>query len=148
MSSVSKVPPQRPDTLQPLERNHLLLPGFTPQNLFVQLCTTFVLHRTLTPPPFHPCQLRKFSRSDTILRDMGIIQSVLPALPFVQIFLSILLVGAILLQQRGSSLGGAFGGDNFQAAFHQRRGAELFLFRLSIGLAILFAVSAFLNVLA
>lgn len=79
---------------------------------------------------------------------MGIIQSVLPALPFVQIILSILLIGAILLQQRGSSLGGAFGGDNFQAAFHKRRGAEQFLFRLSVGLAILFVLSAFLNILA
>lgn len=79
---------------------------------------------------------------------MGIIQSVLPVLPFVQITLSILLVAAILLQSRGSSLGGAFGGDNFQASFHKRRGGELFLFRLSIGLAIAFALSTFLNILA
>ena len=61
---------------------------------------------------------------------------------------SILLVITILLQQRGSGLGGAFGGDNFSAAFHKRRGAELFLFKLSIGLAILFAASAFLGLLA
>ena len=66
-------------------------------------------------------------------------------LPYVQIILSILLVAAILLQQRGSSLGGAFGGDNFSAAFHKRRGAELFLFKLSTVLAILFVASAFLN---
>lgn len=63
-------------------------------------------------------------------------------LPYVQIILSILLVTAILLQQRGSSLGGAFGGDNFSATFHKRRGAELFLFKVSIGLAILFVLSA------
>lgn len=86
--------------------------------------------------------------SAMIDRDMGIIQTVLPALPLIQIILSILLIGAILLQQRGSSLGGAFGGDNFQAAFHKRRGAEEFLFRFAIGIAIVFAVSAFLNVLA
>ena len=42
---------------------------------------------------------------------MNIIDSVLPALPYIQIILSVLLVAAILLQQRGSSLGGAFGGD-------------------------------------
>ena len=71
---------------------------------------------------------------------------IVPILPYVQIILSILLVAAILLQQRGSSLGGAFGGDNFSAAFHKRRGSELFLFRLSILLAILFVLSALLNV--
>lgn len=77
---------------------------------------------------------------------MEFIQSVvLPVLPFVQIILSILLVAAILLQQRGSSLGGAFGGDNFSAAFHKRRGAELFLFRFTIVVALLFVVAALLN---
>ena len=73
---------------------------------------------------------------------------VLPVLPYIQIVLSVLLVAAILLQQRGSSLGGAFGGDNFSAAFHKRRGAELFLFKLSIVLAILFVLSALLNIFA
>ena len=74
--------------------------------------------------------------------------AILPVLPYIQIVLSILLVAAILLQQRGSSLGGAFGGDNFQAAFHKRRGAELFLFRLTIGLAILFVLTALIPVVA
>lgn len=70
---------------------------------------------------------------------------VAPLLPYIQIILSVLLVAAILLQQRGSSLGGAFGGDNFSAAFNKRRGGELFLFRLSIGLAIAFALASLLN---
>jgi protein translocase SecG subunit len=78
---------------------------------------------------------------------MNIIETVQVALPYVQIILSILLVTAILLQQRGSSLGGAFGGDNFSATFNKRRGAELFLFKFSIGIAILFVFSAFLNIL-
>ena len=78
---------------------------------------------------------------------MNLIDTVLNVLPYIQIILSILLVTAILLQQRGSSLGGAFGGDNFSSAFNKRRGAEEFLFRLSIGLAILFVFSTFLNVL-
>lgn len=65
-------------------------------------------------------------------------------LPYIQIILSILLVAAILLQQRGSSLGGAFGGDNFSAAFHTRRGLEKVLFQATIVLGILFVVSAFL----
>jgi protein translocase SecG subunit len=67
-------------------------------------------------------------------------------LPYVQIILSLLLVAAILLQQRGSSMGGAFGGDNFSAAYHTRRGAELFLYRFSIVVSILFVASAFLSI--
>jgi protein translocase SecG subunit len=78
---------------------------------------------------------------------MEIIQTVQPALPFVQIILSVLLIAAILLQQRGSSLGGAFGGDNFSSAFHKRRGAELFLFKFSVGIAIFFVLSALLNII-
>lgn len=70
---------------------------------------------------------------------------VAPLLPYIQIILSVLLVAAILLQQRGSSLGGAFGGDNFSAAFNKRRGGELFLFRFTIVVAILFALAALLN---
>lgn len=65
----------------------------------------------------------------------------LPALPYVQILLSVLLTAAILLQQRGSSLGGAFGSDNFSSTFHKRRGSELFLFRFSIATASLFVAS-------
>ncbi|HUD02917.1 MAG TPA: preprotein translocase subunit SecG [Candidatus Paceibacterota bacterium] len=62
-------------------------------------------------------------------------------LPVVQIVLSVLLIGCILLQQTGASLGGAFGGDNFSAAFHTRRGSEKVLFYASIILGILFALS-------
>lgn len=78
---------------------------------------------------------------------MEIIQTVQPALPYIQITLSILLVASVLLQQRGSSLGGAFGGDNFSSAFHKRRGAELFLFKFSAGIAILFVLATFLNLI-
>lgn len=73
-----------------------------------------------------------------------IVSGIGPLLPYIQIILSVLLVTAILLQQRGSSLGGAFGSDNFSATFHKRRGAELFLFRASIVIGILFVASAFL----
>ncbi len=81
---------------------------------------------------------------DSILNDMEIVRTILP---YVQIILSILLVAAILLQQRGSSIGGALGGDNFSATYHKRRGAELFLFRLSVVLAILFVASTFLSLI-
>jgi len=78
---------------------------------------------------------------------MNLIDTVLSVLPYIQIILSIILVTAILLQQRGSSLGGAFGGDNFSSAFNKRRGAEEFLFKFSIVVAILFTFATFLNVL-
>lgn len=65
-------------------------------------------------------------------------------LPYIQIVLSVLLIGSILLQQTGASLGGAFGGDNFSAAYHTRRGSELFLFWATIVLAGLFAATALL----
>lgn len=71
---------------------------------------------------------------------------VLPVLPYIQIILSILLIATVLLQQRGSSLGGAFGGDNFSASFHKRRGSERFLFRFSIAVAILFVTAALLSI--
>lgn len=64
-------------------------------------------------------------------------------LPGIQVILSVLLIGAILLQQRGAGLGGAFG-DSTQGNFYTRRGAELFLFRASIVLAILFTLTALL----
>ncbi|MDE1924763.1 MAG: preprotein translocase subunit SecG [Patescibacteria group bacterium] len=68
-------------------------------------------------------------------------------LPYIQVVLSVLLIISILLQQTGASLGGAFGGDNFSAAYHTRRGSEKFLFYSSIVLGILFALSAFLTLL-
>lgn len=63
-------------------------------------------------------------------------------LPYIQLIISILLVAAILLQQRGSSLGGAFGGDNYSATYHKRRGSELFLFHATLVLAGLYVASA------
>lgn len=64
-------------------------------------------------------------------------------LPYAQIFLSILLVAVVILQQQAAGLGGAFG-DNFSSAFHTRRGFEKILFNATIGLAILFAIFAFI----
>lgn len=64
------------------------------------------------------------------------------ALPYIQLVLSVLLMGGIVLQQRGAGLGGAFGGDNFSSTFYKRRGAEKFLFQATIVIALLFAASA------
>jgi protein translocase SecG subunit len=66
-------------------------------------------------------------------------------LPYVQIVLSVLLIAAILMQRTGASLGGAFGADNFSSGFHTRRGFEKVLFQATIGLGILFALSALIH---
>jgi protein translocase SecG subunit len=63
-------------------------------------------------------------------------------LPYIQIILSVLLIICVLLQQTGASMGGAFGGDNFSAGYHTRRGAERTLFYSTIILGILLAASS------
>ncbi len=65
------------------------------------------------------------------------------ALPYIQVVLAVLLVACVLLQQTGASLGGAFGGDNFSAGYHTRRGSELYLFWATVIFGVLFAASAF-----
>ncbi len=69
------------------------------------------------------------------------------ALPYAEIILGVLLVVGIVLQQRGATLGGAFGGDNFASTFYKRRGAEKFLFNATIVIAILLVLSAIANFL-
>lgn len=73
--------------------------------------------------------------------------SLLGSLPYVQIALSVALIGCILLQRTGASLGGAFGADNFSSGFHTRRGLERTLFSATIVIGVLFALSAFVNLL-
>ncbi len=67
-------------------------------------------------------------------------------LPWIQITLSLLLIGAILLQQSGAGIGGAFGGSD-GGGFHTRRGLEKFFFNTTIVLSILFGLSAFIALL-
>ena len=61
----------------------------------------------------------------------------------VQIVISILLVATILLQQKGSGLGSAFGGDS--QVYRTKRGAEKFIFRMTIVLAVLFLLTSLAN---
>lgn len=65
-------------------------------------------------------------------------------LPYVQIVLSVLLIASILLQQSSAAMGGAFGGDNFSAGYHTRRGFEKTVFTAAIVLACVFAITGFL----
>ena len=59
--------------------------------------------------------------------------------------LAVALIAAILLQQRGTGLGGAFGGE--VTAYRSRRGIERTLFRLTVLLAVLFVIFSLLNLL-
>lgn len=63
-----------------------------------------------------------------------------------QIIVSILLIISILLQQRGSALGSAFGGDS-GGFYSTRRGIQKQLFYATIALGILFVVLAILNLI-
>ncbi|OHA47192.1 MAG: preprotein translocase subunit SecG [Candidatus Terrybacteria bacterium RIFCSPLOWO2_01_FULL_44_24] len=63
--------------------------------------------------------------------------------PFI-IVVSILLMVSILLQQRGTGLGSAFGGEG--NVFASRRGVEKVLFMFSIVLTILLFSSAIISI--
>ncbi|OGI17459.1 MAG: preprotein translocase subunit SecG [Candidatus Moranbacteria bacterium RIFCSPHIGHO2_02_FULL_40_12b] len=62
----------------------------------------------------------------------------------IQVIVSVLLVISILLQNRGSGLSAAFGGDF--GGYYTKRGFEKFLFYFSIILSILFIILAIINV--
>ncbi len=66
------------------------------------------------------------------------------ALNLVMIIISIVLIMIVLLQTKGSSFSGAFGGDT-GSINRTRRGLEKTLFQLTIGVGILFGVVAFLS---
>ena len=59
---------------------------------------------------------------------------------------AVLLIIAILMQNRGAGLGGAIGGGDGEI-HHTKRGAEKGLFILTIIFSVVFLLSAFLNVL-
>lgn len=67
------------------------------------------------------------------------------SLPVVQILLSLLLIGGILLQQRGAGLGGAFGGNDGSETYYTRRGAEKVLFQGTIIVGVLFALASLMS---
>lgn len=64
-------------------------------------------------------------------------------LGILQIVFAVLLVAAILLQQRGTGLGSAFGGEG--NVFASRRGVEKLLFKATIAFAAAFLAVAVAN---
>jgi preprotein translocase subunit SecG len=61
------------------------------------------------------------------------------------IVISIVLIGLVLLQARGSGLGGVFGGDG--GVYKTRRGMEKTLFNMTVVFSALFLVISLFTVL-
>jgi len=64
---------------------------------------------------------------------------------WLEIVVAVLLVASILLQQRSTTLGGAFGGES--AVYHTRRGIEKILFWSTIIFGLIFVALALVNVI-
>ena len=62
----------------------------------------------------------------------------------VQIFVSVVLIGVLLLQARGSGFSATFSSDS--SIYRTRRGVEKTLFNATIALAILFIVISIISV--
>lgn len=62
------------------------------------------------------------------------------------IITSIALIASVILQSKGAGLGGLTGGDA-GGVFTARRGVEKLLFRITIGLSVLFFILAIITVL-
>ena len=71
--------------------------------------------------------------------------TMLEILSIIQIIISALLIGAILLQARGSGLSSVFGGES--TFYHTRRGMERIIFWATIILAILFVITGIVSFL-
>jgi preprotein translocase subunit SecG len=63
-----------------------------------------------------------------------------------QIILSLLLVGLILLQSKGTGLGSTFGGD--MGFYGTKRGAEKILFIITIVVSVLFFITSLIGVIS
>ncbi len=63
------------------------------------------------------------------------------ALNLVMIIVSVILILVILLQTKGSSFSGAFGGDT-SSIYKTRRGLEKTLFQFTIGVGVFFVILA------
>ena len=60
------------------------------------------------------------------------------------IIVSVVLILVILLQTKGSSFSGAFGGDS-GSIYRTRRGVEKTLFQFTIGVAVVFLIMAIIS---
>ena len=65
------------------------------------------------------------------------------ALNIIQIIVSIALIAVILLQQKGTGIGAAFGGSS--NVYSTKRGVDKLLFRATIVIAVLYFATAVAN---
>lgn len=73
-------------------------------------------------------------------------EAFVPYMQVIQILISIALVAVILVQAKGAGgLGGIFGGEG--GVYRTRRGVEKTLFRVTIGLAVVFFLVSVASVL-
>jgi preprotein translocase subunit SecG len=66
------------------------------------------------------------------------------ALNVIQFILAIVLILVILMQTKGASMGGIFGGES-SSVYRTRRGFERRLFQFTIGLSVAFFLIAIAN---
>ena len=67
------------------------------------------------------------------------------ALNIIQLILALVLIMVVLLQTKGSTMGGLFGGGDSSSVYRTRRGFEKRLFQFTIVLSVLFFVIALVN---
>ncbi len=67
------------------------------------------------------------------------------ALNIIQLILAVVLIMVVLLQTKGSTMGGLFGGGDSSSVYRTRRGFEKRLFQFTIALSVLFFLIALLN---
>ena len=60
------------------------------------------------------------------------------SIQIVQIIISLIIIALVVLQAKGSGLGGMFGGDG--GVFRTRRGVEKSLYQITIGLSLTFFI--------
>lgn len=75
------------------------------------------------------------------------LQRMAPYLSIIEIILAVVVTVLVLIQSKGSDLGGFLGGSG-SSTFRTRRGVEATLYRATIGFFIAFFVVTFLTFLA
>jgi protein translocase SecG subunit len=68
--------------------------------------------------------------------------------PILQIVISLLVIGLVLIQERSSGTSGIFGGSGSGTPYYARRGMEKGIFYATIAAVVLFAGLALANLLA
>ena len=71
-----------------------------------------------------------------------------PYLAVAEVILAIVLIALVLLQAKGTDLGGFMGGDSSSGGYRTRRGIEVTLYRATVGFSVAFFICTFLTFIA